>query len=431
MGTSTHCLFKQIEICQVKNYNESGFRCAQIMSEIKCDLFKKGGARMAGVSIEIQPDILNWVMQKLQFQDVGKSIFDILREWQSGEKVPTFNQIEDVSKKTNIPLGYFFLEVPPIDDCEIIDFRTVNSISVDNPSRNLIDTVDAMSSVQEWMIDYYKTNGNEPFSYVGKFTDKVQAKTIALDIRKELGLDEEWFLSGKNAADSFRIAREAIGNIGVLVMANGVVGNNTHRKLDVNEFRAFTLLDKQVSLIFINSCDTDNGKIFSLFHELAHVWLGKDSFYNEPFGSTAVVSKLEVLCNAVAAELLVPDDIFDQKWNENQQEIFEKIQELAKYFRCSRFVITRRALDQNKISSDKYGAIVQELVKQSKRSLENAKKRSGGDFYRNLNSKWDKNFVAALAQSTESGKTLYTDAYHLTGTTGKTFVELVNRSGGV
>ena len=65
---------------------------------------------MAGVNVSVAPEIINWVIEKIQFGTVNNSVFELLNKWKSGEKVPTFNQIEDVSKKTNIPFGYFFLE---------------------------------------------------------------------------------------------------------------------------------------------------------------------------------------------------------------------------------------------------------------------------------------------------------------------------------
>ena len=68
---------------------------------------------MAGVNVSVAPEIINWVIEKIQFGTVNNSVFELLNKWKSGEKVPTFNQIEDVSKKTNIPFGYFFLEKPP------------------------------------------------------------------------------------------------------------------------------------------------------------------------------------------------------------------------------------------------------------------------------------------------------------------------------
>jgi len=191
----------------------------------------------------------------------------------------------------------------------------VNSINLQEPTRNLIDVLDMMSDAQEWMIDYLKDNGYEPMDYVGR-GKVLTVSEIAYDIRKELGLILNWYESSKNAADSFRYLRGCCENKGIMVMMSGTVGSNTRRKLDVDEFRAFTLVNEYAPLVFINTCDSENGKLFSLLHEIAHIWLGEDSFYNEQYGNSVSVSQLEQICNAVAAEILVPNMVFVEKWSE-------------------------------------------------------------------------------------------------------------------
>ena len=62
---------------------------------------------MAGVNVSVAPEIINWVIEKIQFSTVNNSVFELLNKWKSGEKVPTFNQIEDVSKKDEYSLWLF------------------------------------------------------------------------------------------------------------------------------------------------------------------------------------------------------------------------------------------------------------------------------------------------------------------------------------
>ena len=142
---------------------------------------------MPGVTVSIAPEILNWIIQKVQFQNVNSSAYELLNKWLSGEKEPTFNQVEDISKKTNIPFGYFFLDKPPVEECKIVEYRTVDSINLQEPSRNLMDVLDMMTDAQEWMVDYLKDNGYDPLYFVGRGKTST-ASEIAYDIRKELGL---------------------------------------------------------------------------------------------------------------------------------------------------------------------------------------------------------------------------------------------------
>lgn len=233
---------------------------------------------MLKMTVSITPEILKWIMEKIQFQNVNSSVHELLNKWLSGEKEPTFNQVEDMSKKINIPFGYFFLDKPSIEEVKIIEYRTVDSNRLQEPSRNLMDVLDMMSDSQEWMIDYLKDNGYEPLHFVGRGKAQDDAHDIAQDTRAELSLSINWYESSKDVADSFKYLRRCMEDKGIMVMMSGIVGNNTRRKLDIDEFRAFTIVDEYAPLIFINSCDSEKGKLFSLVHEAAHIWLGENSF---------------------------------------------------------------------------------------------------------------------------------------------------------
>ena len=387
---------------------------------------------MAGISVKVKPEIINWILQTIQFDSVASSAIDLLNKWQTGEKTPTFNQVEDISKKTNIPFGYFFLDKPPVEECPIVNYRTLDSLTIPEPSRNLIDTLDLMTDIQNWMTEYVVENGQEELDYVGSAENVNDVILIADKIRKTIGIDKEWYTIGGSAADSFRYLKSSLGEIGIIVMMSGIVGNNTRRKLNVEEFRAFTLVNKLAPLIFINTCDSDAGKLFSLLHELTHIWLGVNSFYIDFVSNGDTDNAIEITCNAVAAEILVPNDIFINKWNDIKGTITEKTEALSKAFRCSQYVIARKALNNNKITKKIYVEIIAILTEQYKKWKEqqNANESSGGNFYRTLGSKLDHRFVYALASSAKEGRTQYTEVYRLTNTNRKTFGKLLADIGG-
>ena len=387
---------------------------------------------MAGISVEVKPEIINWILRTIQFDSVASSAVDLLNKWRTGEKTPTFNQVEDMSKKTNVPFGYFFLDKPPIEECPIVDYRTVNSLKIPEPSRNLIDTLDLMADIQNWMVEYVIENGQDELAYVGSAANTKDFKIIVNHIRDTMGLEKEWYMNSSNAADSFRYLRNRLDELGIIIMMNGIVGNNTKRKLDVDEFRAFTLVNKFVPLIFINTCDSDAGKLFSLLHELAHIWIGVDSFYNDSISSGDTDNENEIICNAVAAEILVPTDIFIEKWSGTKGTLSEKLETLSRTFKCSQFVIARKALDNGKITRKNYFEMIAVITKKYTEWKERKEigKNSGGDFYRTLGSKLDHRLVNALASSAKEGRTQYTEVYRLTNTNRKTFGKLLADIGG-
>lgn len=382
---------------------------------------------MAGMKVAVKPEILSWILQEIQFENVASSAIDLLTKWQSGEKTPTFNQIEDVSKKTNIPFGYFFLDKAPVENCPIVEYRTVNNIAVPKPSRNLIDTYDQMSEIQDWMTDYLKDNGYEELHFVGSVNPDMPAATIVNTIREHLHLNVDWFLSYKTVTDAYKFLRAKIEELGILVMTNGIVGNNTRRKLDVDEFRAFTIVNKYAPLIFINNCDTETGKLFSIMHETIHVFLGINSMFNSGYEQNENTRTIEKICNAAAAELLVPGNLFIPKWSETMGTVNDKIAATADYFHCSRYVIVRRSLDYHQISKVAYNETVKELDKHFRewKEKQSEKKTGGGNFYKTMSSRLDHRFILALSQSAKEGKTQYTDLYRMTNTNRKTFQKLL------
>ena len=382
------------------------------------------------VEVNISKEVLDWVMAHIHPDELPINTVTTLQQWRSGEKTPTFNQIEQISKAVSMPLGYFFLSTPPAEDISFTEYRTVDSMLLNNPSRNLIDTVNDMELTQEWVRDHILSIGGTPNTFVGaiKATDSV---TPSADfVRKTLGIDTAWYQNVKDADGSFKFLRNAISQSGVIVMANGIVGANTHRPLKINEFRAFALVDKYAPLIFINSRDSSGGEVFSLLHEFVHICIGENSLFNDRHGTGTSQRKTEAICNAVAVEVLAPNDTFIQVWRKyaDRSDLDDAIFSVAKSFRCSNVVIARRAYDNNFISKEEYTRISKAAAKNYDDAQE--KKGSGGDYYRTALSRFDNRFLKMLIESVSEGKTLYTDAFRLTKTNRSTFSALAEEIGG-
>lgn len=385
---------------------------------------------MPTVNVEIQPAILNWALSQTSEEKLGAKLAENIKHWLDGTKSPTFSQIEDFSKKSHIPLGYFFLQTPPVEPISLLEYRTLDSIESANPSRNLIDTIREMEAVQDWVIDYRKEMDYDTNFVVKSLKGETDIVKIAERIRKDLGLQVEWYRECKNSAEAFNQLRGLLENCGIVVMMNGIVGKNTHRVLDINEFRAFAIVNDWAPLIFINSADSLAGRLFSLLHETVHIWLGENDFYNDRRYSSEKIKPIEVICNAAAGEILVPRHVFLERWSQNtMKDSFCKIAELAKYFRCSESVLARRALDNKKINKIIYEQVVSDSIQAYMKHKQ--EKSPGGDYYNGARSKLDRVFVRALCESVNSGRTSYTEAYRLTNTTSKTFPEVVSGLGGV
>lgn len=386
---------------------------------------------MPAVHVKINHEIINWVLRQVQIEKLGDKLMNNINQWLNGTKTPTFNQIEELSRKTNIPLGYFFLQTPPEEKIELLDYRTIDSIQLANPSRNLIDTIYEMERIRDWMKDYRQEMGFDVLPVVSCMKNIYEINIIVERIRKDLDLDKTWYEKCNDARDAFNLIRGRLETCGVIVMMNGIVGSNTHCALDINEFRAFAMVDEWAPLIFINAADSDGARLFSLFHETVHIWIGKDDLFNDRLSRANEISATEVMCNAIAAELMVPMNIFINKWNENKTaDIYETVAELAKYFCCGEVVIARRARDCKMISQDLYDHVVKNAI-DNYNKMKEGNDDKGGNYYFTMSSRLDGSFVRALCESINIGRTSYTEAYRLTNTSPKTFIEVAQRLGGV
>jgi len=386
---------------------------------------------MPSVYVNIKPEIINWVLNQIQDDILEENMINNIKAWLNGTKTPTFNQIEDLSRKTNIPLGYFFLQTPPEEKIDLLEYRTIDSIQLAKPSRNLIDTIYHMERIRDWMKDYRLEMGFDILPVVGSMENVDDISTITKRIRNDLELNETWYELCSNTREAFNFIRDRLEACGIIVMMSGIVGSNTHRLLDINEFRAFVMVDKWAPIIFINATDSDGARLFSLLHEAVHIWIGKDDLFNDRYDITNGVSSTEKLCNAVTAELMVPKDIFINKWNEiNETDVFDTITRLAKYFRCGEVVIARRAKDCNKINQDVYNHVVETAI-ENYNKIKEKQEDNGGNYYNTMISRLDGCFVRALCESINIGRTSYTEAYRLTNTSPKTFAEVAQRLGGM
>lgn len=170
------------------------------------------------------------------------------------------------------------------------------------------------------MKQYRLHQGYEVLSYVGSLKNEKDVDAVSAAVRKKLDIDIAWFKQCRDADYAFKFIREKCEAIGILVMMNGVVGANTHRPLSLAEFRAFVLVDPYAPLIFINARDTVNGRLFSLLHEIVHVFVGTDNLFNAADGDEHFSKSTETLCNKVAVEVLMPKGDFLAFWDTCKNE---------------------------------------------------------------------------------------------------------------
>lgn len=377
-------------------------------------------------TLNVNHELIRWALDRS-----GRSVeslarqFTKLSQWKSGEAQPTLKQLEALAKKTWTPLGYFFLPEPPQEKLPIPDFRTVSDRPVGSASPNLIDTLHTMQRRQAWMRDYLVDCGVEPLSFIGSANLRESPAAVAQQIRRVIGTGDGWASRHGTWSDALRHLREAIEETGILVAINGVVGNDTHRKLDTEEFRGFVLMDKYAPLIFVNGSDAKSAQMFTLVHELAHLWVGESALFNLQ-NMAPSESAVEQFCNKVAAEFLVPAAEFESYWPYAVQDA-EPFQAIARHFKVSPIVAARRAQDLGLIQQAEFLAFYRAYQEDERRKA--ARAAGGGDFYQTRNVRLGKRFARAVALAAKEGRLLYRDAYRLTDLHGATFDKYVKALG--
>jgi len=143
------------------------------------------------------------------------------------------------------------------------------------------------------------------------------------------------------------------------------------------------LADPYAPLIFVNGADAKSAQMFTLAHELAHVWVGKDGLFNL-VNTLPANDDTENFCNQVAA---------------------------------------RRALDLHRINRARFFAYYRRDQEewQERKAKEKLAKKGGPNFYTVQDIRLGRRFAQAVFAAVHEGSLLYRDAYRLTDLKGDTF----------
>ena len=366
--------------------------------------------------------MLRWARERARLDvDSLASRFPKLGEWEREVRQPTLKQLERYAHATMTPVGFLFLQQPPEERLPIPDFRTFADQAMVRPSPNLLDTIYLCQQRQFWYREHAMAHMLPVVNFVASVTLQASVAEAAAAIRDRLGFNIDTRRDYPTWEEALRQFIAQADAAGVMVMCSGVVLNNNHRKLDPEEFRGFALADPLAPLVFINGADSKAAQMFTLAHELAHLWLGQTALSN----ADAAVEDGEAVerwCNKVAAELLVPADVMRAEIHRGEG-IGEAKQRLARRFKVSTLVVLRRMFDVGALNRqdfwDAYRAEVDRL-----REIQRAG-GGGGNFYLSQAARVSKRFARALFESTLEGRTLYRDAMKMLGISKiETFNEL-------
>ena len=380
------------------------------------------------IRVDVAKPLLQWAMDRS-----GKSVGELARkpdlvnlnEWITGTKKPTMKQLEGFARATYTPFGHLLSSKPPSEHpLPIPHFRTINDGAPPSPSLNLQDAIRIIQQRQEWVRDYLIEVGAEPLGFVGAGSVGDDPVDVANSMRNALELDSNWAVHHPTWEKAQKYLYAQMEEKRIFVSKNTMVQNNHSRPLDYNEFRGFVLVDEYAPFVFVNGADIAGAQMFTVAHELAHIWMGKSASFDLRNLAADPANKLETACNKIAAEFLVPTEELHLHWNGFNSNSDDPYKEASARFKVSRIVAARRALDVKLISQAEFDDF---YLKQRQQKNRPKKKKGGPRFDALVPYRISKRFLRTAIGAVREDRLLYRDAYFLTGLRPTTFERISNR----
>lgn len=303
-----------------------------------------------GLTAIIRPEMLIWARQYayLPLEEAARRIgipSDKLLSWESGSTSPTVNQLHDIARVYHQPFAVFYLASPPKPiGLPVKDYRRLPGDGLPNITPELANEIRIAINRREISLDLSNEIG-EPipgFSLSLSISDKVDYSGEI--IRQQLGITFDKQKSWRDSRIAFNNWREALENFGVLVFQSSQLVPAVARGFSIGEF--------PFPVIVVNRKETHTGRIFTLLHEFAHILLRTSGVCEvDPDISLPPEEQLiEVFCNQIAAEALMPRSEFLNEYKTILQRGAQaglsdsKIESIAIQFGVSREAAVRRML---------------------------------------------------------------------------------------
>jgi Zn-dependent peptidase ImmA (M78 family)/transcriptional regulator with XRE-family HTH domain len=316
----------------------------------------------------ITPKVLAWARTTAGMTidvSAAKASVEISRlmQWEKGEAYPTMHQAELLAKAYRRPLALFFLPDIPYDFTPLKDFRAQKSGPLSTAS---IFIIREMQQKQEWISASLRENGEKPLPFIGKYTTKNSPTVVANDILETLGISPGFYSSEAVMKQWIRKAEDH----GIFISRASFI--HSHLLLDSEEMQGFAISDPYAPFVFINSEDWASPQLFTLVHELAHLWIATSGISNDIEQNTIGRSNIhptELFCNEVAAHALMPKsymEILSENTFSDEDKVVQESQKLG----ISSFAFLLRAKNMNIITEHKYSTLKRKLDIGFKKFLE-------------------------------------------------------------
>lgn len=363
------------------------------------------------VRVPVSPDVLEWALDRARDPGAITQSMPGVLEWLAGDTQPTVKQLATFASRTGTPFGYLLLQRPPDLELPVPDFREgFDGSALGDPSPDLLAVVHQSIRRQDWYRDYAIDNALPAVEVVGSAEGAAPAATAA---QMREGLRYEVSHRHGSWSDQRKYLLRAFEHLGGLTVATSMVENNTHRLLDIDEFRGFSLVDPLAPLVFVNTRQTLNGQLFTLAHEFAHVWRGVGGVSLEDMRFQPQ-SQVERWCNDVASEFLVPEADLRARYDAAASiSLVDQLERLASTYRCGTLVVLQAIRRAGLRQFEDYQGTYANEVERLRALSADKEDGTGGQFLYSQPFRIGERFSRALIDEALSGRTPLSEAVRL------------------
>ncbi|HEY4242181.1 MAG TPA: XRE family transcriptional regulator [Kofleriaceae bacterium] len=350
-----------------------------------------------------------------------------VKEWERGDTQPSFPQARRIAELTHVPFASLFLEPKSLGSTALPDLRTVGR----RAPRFSVDLVEVYRDAlrkQAWAAETRHAQGEPEVTFVGQGSRRgATPQAGAQLLHTLLAVTSTERARCREPDDYSRLLIRRAEALGVLVLRSSTVGANTHRPLDPDEFRGFAIADARAPLVFINTADAKSAQVFTLLHELAHLWRGETGISQPAVDKVrAADADAEAFCDQVAADFLVPLADFRQEWD-RARSFVDNCNHLRSIFKVSGLVIARRAREQQLVGKAEYDKFVAEQMAFAR---SRSASHGGPSFLLMVRLRNGGIVTDMIVRAVRGGELLWRDAATLLGVGTKTVAKLIEAQQG-
>lgn len=300
----------------------------------------------------ITPKVLKWAREsaKISKTDAAAKVsvkLEKIQEWEKGDSAPSIRQAKILAKAYQRSFAIFFLPEPPLDFHPLEDFRKSGSAPLSTSSIFIIREI---QQKQSWISENIKDNGENKLDFLGKFSLNNNPKDIADNILETLQIDPPNYMN----VNPIKKWIDKAESKGIFVSRLSFI--HSRLKLNIDEIQGFAIADDYAPFVFVNSADWKAPQLYTLVHELAHIWIASTGISNGLVPEIKDSNKfhpVELFCNEIAANALIPNNFIYNIPPETYNSSLE-VFNISKNLGVSSYAFIVRALNLNLISQEKY-----------------------------------------------------------------------------